>query len=130
MKIKIIYISLTGLLFFCSAYLWWLRSNDQQLFHQSNLLDVVRQQYPDTGNVYTLKKLYYNWAVVSVGFTSSGGAEVIVKNENGIWHQVAAGNDLIDCAVVEQEQIPLAIYEQCINYKTGTFYPLESQSKE
>jgi hypothetical protein len=54
---------------------------------------------------------------------------VIAKNENGIWHQVAAGNDIIDCTVVEQEQIPVAIYEKCVNYKTGEVYPPDVMSR-
>ena len=130
MKIKIIYISIVALLLSSTVYLWWQQSRDLQLFDQSNLLDLVRQQYPDKGNVYSLKKLHYNWAVVSVRFTPGGGAEVIAKNENGVWHRVAASNDLIDCALIEQEQIPVAIYEKCINYKTGAVYPSEVESRE
>lgn len=90
---------------------------------EPDLFQVAYKVYPEKGNTYSLKIIKDKWAVILVGFNPGGGAEVIAKKENNKWQKVVAGNDLIDCALVESEHIPQVIYGSCINYETGLIYP-------
>lgn len=120
------YIIILFLLLAVTICILW-RSAKNQSDIDPGLLKVAQQTYPDKGNTYHLKKIDGDWAVVSVGFTPGGGAEVIAKRENGVWRKVATGNEYLDCTLVEQEKIPLSIYGSCMDYKTGVIYPVEEQ---
>jgi hypothetical protein len=58
------------------------------------------------------------FGVVTVGEEPSGGWFVAAK-DGGTWKIIASGNGVIDCAVLDQYNVPAAVVPECFDSGTG-----------
>ena len=87
--------------------------DEQQLVWVREVYSAINpNKDPDT--VVSVSKLEGNYATGGAGFRQNGGGYAwIAVKINNVWKKVWGGNDVMDCGVVNQYQIPKDIYTAC-----------------